>query len=323
MVGRSAVACLYVLMLANSAHAAPVRNFNVAGWTAGVYTDRSGKFTHCAASFRYDDSGVTVIFSVNRSYNWAMGLFRPGADLKDGGRVDLGFTIGTDQPFPVRGIARGTDLLEISFEDSSLFARFSRGYHVTITDGKRAQVFDLTSASQVLPALVTCVTSQLNGGRNQPATPAPRQPSNDAVRAEAARLAANLLSHAGIVGFTLLEPDELDELKADAAWKTDSVLGTVVVAPELAAEQMPAIAIGADAKICKGTFFSGSLPEESGIGARVFTTCQTGNDNITVYYLSVPRRTGGIYVVAIASSGGEQPAKEADADIRKAVLRLR
>ena len=96
----------------------------------------------------------------------------------------------------------------------------------------------------------------------------------------------------------------------------------VSVAPGLTASQVPATSIGLAAKNCKGTFFSGSLPSDGNVIARAFTTCQEGEDSLTLYYLMVPRRAGGSYRIIIASKVGEQPAKEADADIRKAVHRI-
>jgi hypothetical protein len=53
---------------------------------------------------------------------------------------------------------------------------------------------------------------------------------------------------------------------------------------------------------------------------RVFTSCKTGDRTLTIYYLALNRKQGGYYLFSTASSGSEEPAKEADASIRQAVL---
>jgi len=53
----------------------------------------------------------------------------------------------------------------------------------------------------------------------------------------------------------------------------------------------------------------------------VFTTCQVGSDTTTSYYLVVPRRAGGAYLIATISGGSEKPAKDVDAQLRSVVFK--
>ena len=79
--------------------------------------------------------------------------------------------------------------------------------------------------------------------------------------------------------------------------------------------------IGDDAKNCKGTFFSGSLPDgHSQSALRGFTACQGADGMFTAYYLAVPRPKGGLYLFTTVSVGAEQPVKKAEADLRQAVF---
>lgn len=319
---RLLLACLLVVVLGGPGYAGLRDVFTLGGWSGRAFTLDSGEFSYCEAYARYE-RGDMMIFRVNRNYNWQMGFYDPAGRLSEGQVLQFFFKIDDQQTFPVEAVALRNDLVLLKFEDSSaLFARFRRGQQLKITTLAGIHTYSLAHTSQVLPALVNCVTSGLTGGQNPSAAQAAKPPSNHATRAEAATFAANLLSQAGTVGFSLLGPDVLDKLKVDAAWRTKNVLGTVNVAPGFAAQHVPPIVIGAAAKSCKGTFFSGSLPDEGSMSARVFTTCQAGKDSLTVYYLSVPRRAGGIYLIAIASTVGEQPAKETDADIRKAVHKI-
>jgi hypothetical protein len=87
-------------------------------------------------------------------------------------------------------------------------------------------------------------------------------------------------------------------------------------------KNIPAYLIGNEAKACKGTFFSGAVPDDTTEIGRVFTTCQrSGDDTSTGYYLAVPQRAGGAYLIATYSAGSEQPAKEADAQLRAVVFK--
>jgi hypothetical protein len=117
----------------------------------------------------------------------------------------------------------------------------------------------------------------------------------------------------------------LPELKADAVWVAADVIGTINVFPTIATkdlDEVRSIIIGGDAKTCKGTFFSGSIPDDGKDNqlTRVFTTCQV-KETSTSYYLAVPRKAGGVYILrTMTTAGPEKPAKEADASIRKAVF---
>jgi hypothetical protein len=91
-------------------------------------------------------------------------------------------------------------------------------------------------------------------------------------------------------------------------------------------DNLRSMAIGGAAKDCKGMFFSGSIPDDGKEPLmRVFTTCQVKEAAITIYYIAVPRKAGGLYVLRTMTAAGasvtsEKPVKEADAGIRKAAF---
>jgi hypothetical protein len=106
-------------------------------------------------------------------------------------------------------------------------------------------------------------------------------------------------------------------------------MGTINIMPTVAPrdfDDLRSMVIGGDAKGCKGMCFSGSIPDDGKEQLiRVFTTCQAKETAATIYYLAVPRKAGGIYILrtmtaAGALAGSEKPVKEADAGIRKAVF---
>jgi hypothetical protein len=74
---RTLATCAILLACHTVAFAKPIRLFNVANWKAGAYAkDATDQFSHCAASARYK-SGITVYFSINRSFEWSMGFSNP------------------------------------------------------------------------------------------------------------------------------------------------------------------------------------------------------------------------------------------------------
>ena len=74
MIRRIGCASALILGLIGAAQADAIRNFNVGNWYAGAYTnDQTKAFSHCAASGHYN-SGIFVIFSIDRSLNFKWGL---------------------------------------------------------------------------------------------------------------------------------------------------------------------------------------------------------------------------------------------------------
>ncbi|MBN8920840.1 MAG: hypothetical protein J0H62_09220 [Rhizobiales bacterium] len=331
---------LAVVLVSGAASAETLRTFRIANWQAGAYTRQgSGEFNHCAASARYR-SGVSMMFAINRNYKWSMGFASPEWSLVRGNGYDIAFKIDGSSVITGRAVAIGPTQVEVQLEDTSaLFERFRWGQLLRVTSAGQVLNFKLTDTSAVLPELLRCVSRHAGtrapahsagGFFGQPANNAPAAPqaapvANATTQAEATTLVANLLAQSGIPGFQILGPNEVGALKADAAWRAGDVIGTVsVVSGEAALDRLPGRLIGNAAQSCRGKFFSGSLPDtqEGTAAVRVFTACQSGEKPLTVYYLGVSRPAGGIYVLTTSAMGSEQPAKEADQNLRAAVYKV-
>lgn len=321
--------------LASPSPAATLSNFRVGNWYAGAYSnDRTNEFDHCAASAKYRN-GVLVLFSVGRNYNWSMGFAHPAWRLQPGTTYDIVFTV--DQMSPLMGKAKAirSNLVEVPLKDSTeLFRRFRHGYILRVAAAHQIFRFRLTDTSALLPELLACARA----GRNMsqmaanPFAPgnagAPPSVTRDAaVTAEATAFAANLLSLAGLKGFTLLNPGQYPKFQADARWVQGDTIGAVNVLRNLSGAALTNISgtlIAEDAKSCNGAFFSGAIPDSGqGTLARVFTHCErTGKKALTTYYLAVPRKAGGAYVIATIAFGSEKPAKDVDGSLRAAVFKV-
>jgi hypothetical protein len=238
-------------------------------------------------------------------------------------------------PLAAKAVAISRDLVRVNLDDNvELFARFRRGHLLSVAAASQVFSFSLTGTSRLLPALLGCardrgVVTQMaaNPFVTNPESARSGGARDAQERAEATTFAANLLSLAGVQGFRLLGPSDYPAIKGQARWIGGQTFGTVNVFTSASAEELknlPSYLIGADAKACKGTFFSGAIPDSlGGTLARVFTTCEVDEGKtLTTYYMAVPRKAGGVYVVSTISVGSEQPAKQTDSSLRSAVLKV-
>ena len=346
MIVRRMVATCALLLVCNTiAFAKPIRLFKIYNWKAGAYaSNTTNQFSHCAASAKYK-SGITVYFSINRRYEWSMAFSKPDWGLNRGEVYDIAFRI--DQLTPIRAKARAISpiLVQVPLHDSStLFRQFRDGQRLRVATANQVFGFKLTDTSEILPALLTCVRGYVNSPIEaeranpfkRPGTSNPFRSGNGdstprsdstvtaaASRLEATTIAANLMAASGIKGFQLLSPDAAERIKVDAAWKAGSTIGTIRIVSNDNIKSLKDISgrlIGGNAKNCKGTFASGSVPEPGNDGViRLFTACKVGDQATTIYYLAMDRRKGGYYLFSTASKASQADAKETDAMIRQAV----
>jgi hypothetical protein len=324
-------AILWIAGHCSSAQADVIRNFRVGLWFAGAYSfDGTRRFSHCAGLAPYE-SGVNILFSINRNYQWSVGFVSPRFNVRPQENIILALSIDGEPPSRVTAYAVSNNHLVVELApNAALFAKFKQGNTLRLIANDASHTFNLTGTSRLLPALLECVQNALNPTPMQtPPVAKPTQPPApvEDYRAEATAIVANLLSQAGIAGFQIL-PAGRDELghKADVSWTAGSLNGALLVLQDKSLES-PAdaapVLIAMGAKACKGAFMSGSLPEEAhGTQARVFTSCRSDKSVRTVYYLTMRRGRGGYYVFATASDGSEEPAKEADTNIRTVVFNV-
>lgn len=324
---------LAVVALSSAAIAAPIRNYRVGNWYAGAYSsDQTLRFDHCAASVTYR-SGVTVLFSINTRYQWSVGFIHPQWRYRVGQPFSITFAVDESAPITASGRAFLPNGVEVLLDPSSqLFNLFRQGRELKVAGTQNLFRFNLTGTNAMLTSLLECVklqgrAPQLVATPTLPTAPGPTASSEDrsAYKAEATALAANILSAAHIDGFHLLAPDERPGIKGDARWASASLFGTVNVVPEAKPEDLKSVGgylIGGDAKDCKGAFLSGAIPDSEAAAGRIFTSCQIDGKMLTTYYMVMPRKAGGAFIIATSSMGDEKPAKQADSNIRAAVLNL-
>jgi hypothetical protein len=124
-------------------------------------------------------------------------------------------------------------------------------------------------------------------------------------RKEATEIATDILRRANFT-FEFQKPEELTgnlRDKYDAVWRADGVLGTLRIVSGSNIGKIRGELIADDANSCKSKFASGALPAMSGSQSQtIFTSCE-GDNPWSVYYIAVPRRKGGIYLLGLAGTG--------------------
>jgi hypothetical protein len=300
--------------------------FKIAGWEGGAYTrDDPRRFHHCRAVASYEN-GTSVVFAVDRAYNWSLGLVNQEWRLAH--RYSYHVTISVDGDIP--GVRTAVALNPVAMEielpkTEEVFERFKRGRLLQVT-GATSQTlsFNLTDTSLMLPALLRCVRSNLDQQRGAPTTAAnpfvtaapaksgstaKRRPAN--YRAEAVAFAANILGAAGVTGFRIL--DESKDSDRDAIWVAPNTFGSVLIDAENPPSLISATTIALDSATCKSKFLSGAAPPDGNEKIlRLFTKCGEGKDAVTVFYFVIPRKAGGHYLMGTGSVGTDEPARKTE-----------
>jgi hypothetical protein len=297
---RVLVLLLLPAAVATAARAGVLEETNVQGWMIGAYTDdRTGSFSHCATSVPYR-SGISLFFHLGKSFTWSMGLHNPQWHHAPGQTFNLIYYIDNGPSIPVRAVVTQSGLVSIPLADSqALFQSFQRGRRLYVRDASETFVFNLTSSSQALAATLNCVQRYAYG-----AAPPARASKDGDFKAEAAILAANVLSASGIQGFRILPRDQVpaEAARFDAVWVADGgLIGTVHIVTGRGAssvDEVVASLTALDSKGCRGAFSSGRYPtDETGVG-RLVTLC-SGVSAPEVQYTVVRRRAGGFFVLGV------------------------
>jgi hypothetical protein len=146
------------LSAASSAQAREINRYNVGGWQIGVFTnDQSGRFSHCAASANYRN-GLTLLFSVSESLEWAIGFSSPEWRLTPGRDFDVEFRIDGGRVHNVRGRAVTDRLVRATLPDSvGLFNQFRLGLRMVVSLNDNPDVtFNLSNTNAMLTEILNC-----------------------------------------------------------------------------------------------------------------------------------------------------------------------
>ncbi len=325
-----------------NADAARYKRLKIGAWEGGVYTnDKTGEFSHCAVSAEYK-SGITLYFSVTRSYNWQVGFSKNSWNLDVGSQYPVQYQV--DRRKILNGTARAASnkLAIIKLPATSgLFNQMRRGRVLRIKAGNDLLSFNLTGTNRMLTKLLSCTRrySKLrvnrpfaatgnSGGSNssnpfESSKPQRRVPSNNnAPTRRVAGISAAIRDEAiDWYNENLATSDESyrvikNEGSARKMYKRHAIIwrvgvktgivGTLRIFPKSNPEKMENNVLASEARKCKGDFASKFLKDDVTTSRRVsrlLTTClENSGKQWNVYYAIAKRDAGGTYLVTLLSN---------------------
>lgn len=311
---------------------------NLYGWTISAHANaKTGAFSHCAAGVPYK-SGIFLVFSIGRNFDWAMGFGNPAWRLKPGSRYPISYQIDNSAAFKAEAVAVTSELVSVSLADSSaLFELSRRGWILKVSAAGDEFSFSLDNSSKALLAALNCAHRYTVAAR-QPensnpfakrdvATYAEQPKSSARLQAEAATVTANVLAASGMNNFRL-EDSVKPELDAfHAVWWVDELLGGTVISENENLDSAVNTLIASASQDCKGSFASMKLPSTDANAARMKAVCeQDGRTTIIQFANVVKRKKGGVYVFMLFQApernGDGKAVEDAGARLFDASLRL-
>ena len=157
---RFQVAILSILMLvlfSESVFARKISSLRTGNWRGGAYTnDRTGKFSHCAASVKYK-SGIRLLFSVTRTLKWKMGLSKPSWNLRINNRYNIDYRIDGGRTYRGTAISTTKRLVQVPLPGGGrLFNQIKYGRKLTVWTAQERMLFTLSGTRKMLSRLLRC-----------------------------------------------------------------------------------------------------------------------------------------------------------------------
>lgn len=334
----------------NQSHAAQMRTLSVGVWQGGSYSnDQSKQFSHCAAATSYR-SGILMIVSISRTYQWNLAFQDPAWNLQIGQRIPIDISFDNGAPWSGTAIPNSKTMAIVPMADNSaLITAFRAGLLMTINASGQTFRFDLGGTSRLMVALAQCVQTELAIEKGEPppvfassppvvaptrmaSPPQPQGPSAAELQLAATRIASNLLLQAKLPNAQLLTPAETPEdiRRLGVAWKSDFGLGAVELLPSTAGSDSQHVASGildADAAVCKADFASGRSSElvDDTVVTKVLSACKDSTGTRAIQYFIVHREGAPYVVYALVSTSingaSAEPQAPNEANFQAAAVR--
>jgi hypothetical protein len=273
--------------------------------------DKTAKFSHCAVGANYKN-GVRLIFSIDRSKNWSMGLANQNWRLTPGTRYNFDIQLDGIQGRHWFGEAVGQTLLRVPLADSaSLFEAFSAARLLTVNAANGTYRFSLDNSRIALDAVAACALRHLQAENvnpfGPPSNPFERAPSGPAASddgafySEAAVVMTNTLSAIGVTGYRLLSVEELKKQFKDnhAVWIGAGAAGSLRILPDVTSvSDAAADLLAASSSDCDGRFMSGK--NAAGKAIKIMAVCDTKSGKmLNDQYIVSPRPQGGVFIFGV------------------------
>jgi hypothetical protein len=344
-----ALIAMFLTLLASAAYAkGPYGSIRVGQWAGGAYTNEAtGAFSHCAAFVPYQ-SGISLFVGMFANHQWNLGFAHQAWQLTPGETIPIGLTFDGREQFNVFGNALSPIFVVVPMpQNSALLTQFKRANGMTAFAKGNAFPFALTSTSQLMPVLSSCVDRMNRSGIRAagdfsipaavssaaqpiqqsapPPSPAPvtvasslKSETSQDLKIEAMEIATNFILKSALQNPRILSHSEIPAtlVSNGAAWKSEEAYGSVRIVGQdgdtKGIDVASAIA-AADAKECKGKFASGRVAElvDSDVIFRGFAACDDTDGARSAQYFVVPRKKGGFIVFSVVSDMKTEKARNA------------
>lgn len=138
-----------------STSAAAAGQFTSGAWKGQAYF-RDGQFSHCAMSARYR-SGVTMLFSITRSYNLNMGFAEASWNLPLGRNFQVTYRVDRMAAVEAPGRVINARQFVIDLPDRHrIFDQFRRGRRLHMQIPGKIFAMSLTGTRKALNRLLAC-----------------------------------------------------------------------------------------------------------------------------------------------------------------------
>lgn len=144
-----------------------ISSLSSGNWRGGAYSnDRSGRFSHCAASVRYK-SGILLLFSVTRTRRWKMGLSNSAWNLRRNNKYNIEYRVDGNRSITGTAVSTSGRLVQVSLPTNNrLFRQFKNGRRLTVWAARQKMVFTLQGTRQMLSRLLRCANYYIKRERN-------------------------------------------------------------------------------------------------------------------------------------------------------------
>ncbi len=336
---KNALFCAALMLSCATTAQAADGTFRIFDWVGHAYWNKQERLLdRCSAQTTNADK-ITITYSLDRDYVWALELSSPSWRFNKGASFEITFGADHGQFLRLRAIAGEPQTVRVQIPDSlSFFEALRKIFRIQLIAGGMRSQFNLMYDNQILTALTQCVVRYGTSGKDRAAiaswlktyAKAGNAGHDPAIHKEAEALAAGIMSAAEMPNDDKLARGDTAGLTGDAFRKLDKIIFSLTIVPRDQAPEMkdlPRLIVGADAQRCRGDFFSAALPDtiEKLRVARAFTNCLMQDTVKSAYYLAVPRKLGGIYLVAIIASdvgivsSGKLTARDAERRIRGSI----
>ena len=154
-----------------TAEAKQISRFKIKAWTGGAYaSDRTGAFSHCAASVKYK-SGILLLFSVDKDLKWRMGFAKTGWQLNKGDTYPISYRVDRNRIYRGTAEAMNNSLATVRLpgKQAPVFNQMRRGIMLSVATKTEVLKFRLNGSSRMLAGLLACASSRSKrGGSSNP-----------------------------------------------------------------------------------------------------------------------------------------------------------